>query len=457
MPSWLAELAWTGERLLPRVLLEEEGGRLRRVTELGQAPIPREAQVLSGLTLPGLANVHSHAFHRALRGRCEASERGGRDFWEWRRRMYALAGFLDPGQYFELCRAAMGEMALAGITAVGEFHYLHHQPGGQPYPRPEMEEALVAAAAEAGLRLTLLDTCYLRSGFDATPLEGAALRFTDLDAGSWVRRADRFTEGSRLRRGAAIHSVRAVDQAAMKVVAGWATERGAPLHLHLSEQPEENSACLRATGLTPTELVDSCGVLGPQTTAVHAIHLTPSDISRLGETATRICVCPTTERDLGDGVCPADELQAAGSPLCLGSDSNAVVDLFEEARAIELDRRLVTGHRGWLSSEELLRAATSQGMAALGWEAGELRPGGLADFTTLELSSPRLAGAGLTDLLPRIVFGAGAADVRSVVVEGVEVVRDGRHLRLGSVAEKLEMILEALEPAWRKALEELPS
>jgi formiminoglutamate deiminase len=243
----------------------------------------------------------------------------------------------------------------------------------------------------------------------------------------------------------------------MKVVAGWATERGAPLHLHLSEQPEENSACLRATGLTPTELVDSCGVLGPQTTAVHAIHLTPSDISRLGETATRICVCPTTERDLGDGVCPADELQAAGSPLCLGSDSNAVVDLFEEARAIELDRRLVTGHRGWLSSEELLRAATSQGMAALGWEAGGLRPGGLADFTTLELSSPRLAGAGLTDLLPRIVFGAGAADVRSVVVEGVEVVREGRHLRLGSVAEKLETILEALEPAWRKALEELPS
>jgi len=457
MALWLAELAWTGDRLRPRVLLEEKAGRLRQVEGLGDAPIPPGAKVLSGLTLPGLANVHSHAFHRALRGRCQAPERGGRDFWEWRRRMYALASFLQPAQYFELCRATMGEMALAGITAVGEFHYLHHQPGGQPYQKPEMEEALVAAAAEAGLRLTLLDTCYLRAGFEGAPLAGAALRFTDREAGAWARRADRLAESDKVRRGAAIHSVRAVDQATMRAVAEWARERKAPLHLHLSEQPAENAACMAATGLTPTELLDSCAVLGPQTTAVHAIHLTPGDISRLGETGTRICVCPTTERDLGDGVCPADQLQAAGSPLCLGSDSNALVDLFEEARAIELDRRLVTGHRGWLSSEDLLQATTSQGMAALGWEAGELRPGCLADFTTLELSSPRLAGAGLADLVSRVVFGAGAADVRSVVVGGEEVVRDGQHLRLGSVAEKLENVLAALEPAWREASAGLPS
>jgi formiminoglutamate deiminase len=452
MTAWLAELAWIGDRLLPRVLLEEEGGRLRRVEELGHAQIPEGAKVLSGLTLPGLVNVHSHAFHRALRGRCQAPGQSGKDFWGWRRWMYALASFLEPDQYFELSRATMGEMTLAGITAVGEFHYLHHQPGGQPYRRPEMEEALVAAAEEAGLRLTLLDTCYLRSGFDGSPLGSAALRFTDGEADAWARRVDRLAESSRVRRGAAIHSVRAVDQDAMRVVAEWAFERRAPLHLHLSEQLEENAACLQATGLTPTELVDSCGALGAQTTAVHAIHLTRSDIARLGETGTRICVCPTTERDLGDGVCPADELQAAGSPICLGSDSNALVDLFEEARAIELDRRLVTGHRGWLSSEDLLKASTSQGAAALGWDAGELRTGCLADFTTLELSSPRLAGAGLADLLPRVVFGASAADVRSVIVGGEEVVRDGRHLRLGSVAEKLESVLEALEPAWSEAL-----
>jgi len=453
MSLWLAELAWTGERLLPRLLLEEEAGLLRRVEELGEAQAPPGARVLSGLTLPGLANVHSHAFHRALRGRCQAPDQGGNDFWEWRRQMYALASFLEPDQYFELSRATMAEMTLAGITAVGEFHYLHHQPGGRPYQRPEMEDALVAAATESGLRLTLLDTCYLRSGFDGEPLAGAALRFTDEDAKAWARRSDRLADGAQVRRGAAIHSVRAVDQASMRVVAGWAAERQAPLHLHLSEQPAENAACLKSTGLTPTELVDACEVLGARTTAVHAIHLTKSDIARLGETGTRICVCPTTERDLADGVCPADELQAAGSPLCVGSDSNGIVDLFEEARAIELDRRLVTGRRGWLSSGDLLQATTAQGMAALGWEAGALRPGLLADFTSLELSTPRLAGAGLADLLPRVVFGASAADVHSVVVGGDQVVRDGRHLRLGSVAEKLAKVLAELEPAWRKALD----
>jgi formiminoglutamate deiminase len=452
MSLWLAERAWTGSRLENRLLLEEEGGTLTRTEALGTSPVPPGAKVLSGLTLPGLANVHSHSFHRALRGRCELPEEGGSDFWGWRRRMYALASFLTPEQYFELTRAAMGEMALAGITAVGEFHYLHHQPSGQPYHGPEMEDAVVAAASEAGLRLTLLDTCYLRSGFDGAALEGAARRFTDQDALGWVRRVENAEEGPKLHRGAAIHSVRAVDPVSMKVVAAWAAERGAPLHLHLSEQPEENSACLAATGQTPTELLDTCGVLGARTTAVHAIHVTADDVTRLGRTGTKVCVCPTTERDLGDGVCRADELLAAGSALCLGSDSNALVDLFEEARAVELDRRLATGRRGWLRPEELIRAATAEGMAALGWSAGELKPGQLADFTTLDPASARLAGAGPADVLPRLVFGASAADVLTVVVGGEEIVRDGRHLRLGSVAEKLENVLVALEPTWRQAL-----
>jgi formiminoglutamate deiminase len=453
MPSWLAELAWTGERLERRLLLEEEGGRLRRVEPLGKASVPAGTRVLSGLTLPGLANVHSHSFHRALRGRTEEPRGGGADFWGWRERMYALAGLLSPDQYFELSRAAMGEMALAGMTAVGEFHYLHHQPEGQPYSGPAMEEALVAAAEEAGIRLTLLDACYLRAGFDGAPLEGATQRFSDLDAAGWARRAERLPERPWLRLGAAIHSVRAVEPAAMRLVAAWATDRGAPLHFHLSEQPAENRACLEATGQTPTQLLESCGALSPDATAVHAIHLTPEDIRRLGAFETRVCVCPTTERDLGDGVCPADALADAGSPLCLGSDSNAVVDLFEEARAVELDLRLVSGRRGRLSAEVLLAAATSQGMAALGWEAGALRPGLLADFITLDLGSPRLAGAGLADLAQRVVFGASASEVRRVVVGGREVVRDGRHLRLGSVAERLTTNLEGLEPQWGAALE----
>ncbi|HEY6538568.1 MAG TPA: formimidoylglutamate deiminase [Candidatus Dormibacteraeota bacterium] len=451
MSLFLAELAWTGTQLVPRVLLESEGGRLTRAEGLGMVPVPQGARVLSGLTLPGLANAHSHAFHRALRGRCQTPDRGGRDFWEWRQLMYSLAGFLAPDQYFELCRATLAEMVLAGITAVGEFHYLHHRPGGRPYARPEMEEALVAAAGEAGLRLTLLDTCYLQGGLGGEPLDQSALRFADEDASAWSRRADLTPDSDRVRLGAAIHSVRAVSQDAMRVVSAWAADRSAPLHLHLSEQTAENSACLAATGLSPTGLAAACGVLGPATTAVHAIHLTGDDIAQLGETGTRICVCPTTERDLGDGVCPAAELQLAGSPLTVGSDSNAVVDLFEEARAVELNLRLISGRRGQLSPETLLRAATAEGMAGLGWDAGDLSVGHLADFITLQPSSTRLAGASDQDLLARVVFGATAADVHSVVIGGVEVVRDGRHLRLGSVAEKLELILERIEPGWSAA------
>jgi formiminoglutamate deiminase len=456
MPSWLAELAWTGERLERRLLLEEREGRLRRVEPLGEASAPAGTKVLPGLTLPGLANVHSHSFQRALRGRTEEPRRGGADFWGWRDRMYTLAGLLSPEQYFELSRAAMGEMALAGMTVVGEFHYLHHQPQGQPYLGLAMEEALAAAAEEAGIRLTLLDTCYLRAELDSSPLEGAARRFSDLDAAGWARRAGQLPEHPWVRLGAAIHSVRAVEPEAMRLVTAWAADRHAPLHFHLSEQPAENRACLEATGQTPTQLLDSCGALSPDATAVHAIHLTPEDISRLGASETRVCVCPTTERDLGDGVCPADELEDAGSQLCLGSDSNAVVDLFEEARAVELDLRLVSGRRGRLSAEALLAAATSQGAAALGWEAGALRPGLLADFISLDLDSPRLAGASLADLVQRVVFGASASEVRSVVVGGEEVVRDGHHLRLGSVAERLTTSLEGLEPRWRAALAEGP-
>ncbi len=442
MPGWLAELAWTGSGLQRRVLIEAAGDRLKTVAPLGQAPVPPGVQVLPGLTIPGLANAHSHAFHRALRGRTEGATAQG-DFWAWRRQMLALAASLGPHSYFELARATFGEMALAGITAVGEFHYLHHGPDGDPYPAAEMESALARAAAQAGVRLTLLDTCYLRGGFDS-PLEGPARRFGDGDAVSWARRAERLEETPTVRLGAAIHSVRAVDATAIRQVGAWARERGAPLHLHLSEQPAENEACLRATGMTPTELLRECGALTPATTAVHAIHLSDSDIARLGEAGTRVCVCPTTERDLGDGVCPADRLLEAGAGLCFGSDSQAVVDLLEEARAVELNLRLVQGRRGLIEPATLLRAATQGGMAALGWDGGQLVPGQLADFASFDLSTPRLAGATSGDPVSQLAFAGTPADVRWVVMGGQVVVAEGRHLRLGDVAQELERVLAGL-------------
>ena len=197
----------------------------------------------------------------------------------------------------------------------------------------------MAAAAQAGIRITLLDTCYLTSGVDGAALTGPQRRFGDGDAQRWAQRAADFTPyGAHARVGAAVHSVRAVPAGQLPVVADWAAERAAPLHLHLSEQPAENEACRAAYGRTPTALLADAGLLGPRTTAVHATHLTGADVRLLGGSGTGVCFCPTTERDLADGIGPAPELAAAGSPLSLGSDSHAVIDPFEEARALERQR-----------------------------------------------------------------------------------------------------------------------
>ncbi|HET9291311.1 MAG TPA: formimidoylglutamate deiminase, partial [Actinomycetes bacterium] len=292
--------------------------------------------------------------------------------------------------------------------------------------------------------LTLIDTCYLRAGLDGRPLEGAQVRFGDGDAQAWAERAGAVAERPGLRVAAGVHSVRAVDEASMATVAAWAGERDAPLHLHLSEQRAENEACVAATGRTPAALASSAGVLGPRTTAVHAIHLTGDDVALLGATGTAVCLCPTTERDLADGIGPALALADAGSPLCLGSDSHAVVDLFEEARAVELDERLASGRRGNHRPADLLAAATEAGMAALGWDAGRLAPGHLADLVTVTLDSVRLAGTRPAEAVDHLVFAATAADVTSVVVSGRQIVADGRHLLVGDVPAALDRAIAAL-------------
>ncbi|WP_343244127.1 formimidoylglutamate deiminase, partial [Streptomyces sp. SID7958] len=360
---WL-EHAWLGDRVEPGVTAEVRDGVFTAVVPGVTAP-PPGAEVLRGLTLPGLANAHSHAFHRALRGTVQV---GSGTFWTWREVMYSVADRLTPDTYHRLARAVYAEMALAGITAVGEFHYLHHAPGGTPYADPNaMGEALIAAAAEAGIRITLLDTCYLSAGFGQPP-NHHQLRFSDGTADAWADRVSRLTAPDHARIGAAVHSVRAVPAAQLPTVAGWAEERRAPLHVHLSEQTAENDACREAHGRTPARLLADHGVLGPRTTGVHNTHLTGEDIALIGGSGTGTCMCPTTERDLADGIGPAAALQSKGSPLCLGSDSHAVVDLLEEARAMELNERLRTRTRGHWTANALLRAATADGHAALGWD-----------------------------------------------------------------------------------------
>ncbi|WJY31934.1 formimidoylglutamate deiminase [Streptomyces sp. P9-2B-1] len=438
---WMSH-AWLGTHVEPGVLLEVSGGRVAGVRTGVDTP-PPGATALHGLTVPGLANTHSHAFHRALRSTVQV---GSGTFWTWRETMYRTASRLTPDTYYDLARATYAEMALAGITAVGEFHYLHHSPGGTPYDNPNaMGEALIAAAAEAGIRITLLDTAYLAAGFGEKPNRHQT-RFSDGTADAWAERASLLQgDDDLVVIGAAIHSVRAVPAEQLATVARWARERSVPLHVHLSEQTAENDACLAAHGRTPTRLLADHGVLGPATTGIHNTHPTPEDIELLGASRTGTCMCPTTERDLADGIGPAEALQRAGSPLSLGSDSHAVIDLFEEARAMELNERLRTHVRGHWTASALLRAASADGHAALGRpDGGTLEPGAPADLTTVALDSVRTAGP-----VPRLgaeaaVFAATAADVRHTVVAGRHIVRDGRHTRIEDVPGALASAVAAL-------------
>jgi cytosine/adenosine deaminase-related metal-dependent hydrolase len=448
---WL-ERAWLGDgTVADQVLVTVEDGRFSRV-EAGVGAPPAYAQRLLGLSVPGLANCHSHAFHRALRGR---THEGRGTFWSWREQMYAVAAMLDPDSYYELARATYREMALAGVTSVGEFHYLHHGPDGTPYADPNaMGRALLQAARDAGVRIALLDTCYLAAGIGKPP-EGVQVRFSDGTADAWAERVAQLataptppvtprtarrpvtsfakhaenppqSDGSPVLGegvvvvGGAVHSVRAVPREQLTAIAAWAEQNHAPLHVHLSEQVAENEACLAAYAMTPTEVLADAGVLGERTTAVHATHLTDRDVSLLGGSGTTACFCPTTERDLADGIGPSRRLHDSGSPLTLGSDGQAVIDLFEEMRAVELDARLATQERGHWSADELLRAGTYAGHRSLGFEdTGRIQVGCRADLVTLDTRSVRTAGTGAG--AATAVFAASATDVTQVVRDGVVI------------------------------------
>ncbi|WP_374058085.1 formimidoylglutamate deiminase [Marinitenerispora sediminis] len=444
---WCAwALTGDGASAVPGTVVEVAGGR---ITAVGAAAEPPPgAERLPGLAIPGLANAHSHAFHRALRGR--TGERGG-SFWTWRDRMYQVADRLDPDSYRRLARGVYAEMALAGITCVGEFHYLHHGPGGVPYQdRNAMGAALVAAAADAGVRITLLDTCYLSGGLAADgrhlPLTGPQLRFGDGDVDAWARRvADFRPHGGHARTGAAVHSVRAVPADAIRRLADTVRspdER--PVHVHLSEQPAENAACRAAYGRTPAQLLADAGLLErARPTLVHATHLTAEDAALITGAAARVCLCPTTEADLADGCPPLDLLD--GTELVLGSDGHSTIDMFAEARGVEAHERLRTGRRGHVPAGRLLGALHRPGHAALGWpDAGAIAPGARADLVVLDLDSVRLAGLDPARAADGVVAAATAADVRHVMADGRWIVRDGRHQAIPDAGARLDAEIRAL-------------
>lgn len=396
------------------------------------------------IVLPGLATAHSHAFQRALRGRTQRRGSGGASFWSWRGLMYDLASKLDPERIYALSRMAYAELAMAGVTAVGEFHYVHHDRDGTPYDRRTvLAEAVVRAARDAGLRITLLRVLYHRGG-PGMPVEEGQRRFCDgrvEDAlGDVESLAALFHDDPCVAVGVAPHSVRAVPRGWIGEAATLARARRMPLHMHVSEQRREVVECQGEHGLRPVQMLDADGVLDDRFVAVHATHLTGDEIGALGRARSFVCVCRTTERDLGDGLCEASALLGAGARLCTGVDSHAISDPFEEARAVELDDRSRAEERHVAAeAPELLRAATAGGYAAIGMEgmAGE-------DRVVLDARDPSLAGAEDALLDDAVVFGASPRAVMEVEVAGETIVRDGVHRDW-----------DAIRVAWERTLAEM--
>lgn len=378
--------------------------------------------------LPGFVNAHSHVFQRALRGHTHRPLSKQDTFWTWRRAMYAEAGRLDPDLLYASALRTYREMLAAGYTTVGEFHYVHHQPDGRPYANPNaMSEAVLQAGREAGIRVVLLMTAYAQSGFHQPPEEGQR-RFCDVSVEAYLERVEALRV-SGVPVGVAPHSVRAVPEDWFRAIAEYSRVYGLPLHVHADEQVAEIEQTRVAYGCTPIELLERCGALHEHTTVVHATHANAAEIELLAQRGSTVCVCPTTEGDLGDGIAPYAELLAAGIPLAIGADSNTRLDPIEELRWAEYSARMRYQRRRVLVADELaspgpllLTAGTSAGARALGLPSGELAIGQPADFIAINLQHPSLSGWTSDDLLDVLFFGASAEVITGTWVQGHRII-----------------------------------
>ena len=431
----MPDLIYTGERFQSGLaMFADATGRITRFS--GEPADLTKALRFSGRAiLPGLVNGHSHAFQRVLRGRTEHGSASARhSFWTWRESMYHAANRLSPEGLYHASRMAFLEMLLTGITTVGEFHYVHHAPGGTPYAdRNEMAWQVLRAARDAGLRIALLRTAYARSGWNK-PAEPGQTRFltprvenfiADTEALRAAIARTEYAEWAWV--GVAPHSLRAVPLDYVRDVAAYARAQRMPIHMHVSEQPADVEACLRECGMRSVELLDHHGFLDSRFTAVHAIHVTGSEISELSRAGAMVCACTTTERNLGDGTAPADQFLDAGVRVSLGSDSNVQINLLEDARSLEYHLRILKLERALLPAKHLFACATAAGAASLGAPGGILEVGRPADFFTVALDDPSIAGADADSLLSHVVFSAERTAVRDVAVAGKFVVRDGHH------------------------------
>ena len=410
--------------------------------------------------LPGLINAHSHAFQRVIRGRTEYRTANTKDsFWTWREMMYSAAARLTPEDVYDASRMAFLEMALSGITAVGEFHYLHHAPDGTPYDDPNLlAKEVVRAARDVGLRIALLRVAYARSGFE-TQTNPQQARFIESDPETYLKHVEQLqndlatSEGDAWV-GLAPHSVRAVPLDYLRRIVAFADERRMVVHMHVAEQQAEVSACIAEYGRSPVALLGTEGLLSERFTGVHVIHVTPKAVGMLASSGATVCACPTTERNLGDGVVPADEFFKQGVPIALGSDSHIEIDLLEDARELEYHLRLQRMERAVLAGPDdearsalasrLFDCATINGARSIGGSSGTLEPGYAADFFTVDLDDPSIAGASSEDLLSSIVFSLSRTAVKDVVVGGKRIVEDGRHAQQEEIVERFKRLQKKL-------------
>ncbi|NYZ11227.1 formimidoylglutamate deiminase [Azospirillum sp. RWY-5-1] len=437
MTAFFAETAWLPGGWARDVRLEVDGGgTLTAVTPGGD---PAGAERLRGPVIPGMPNLHSHAFQRAMAGLTERAG-GGDSFWTWRSVMYGFLDRLGPEELEAVATQLYIEMLKAGYTAVAEFHYVHHDPAGAAYADPaELSLRVVAAARRAGIRLTHLPVLYAHSGFggaDPTPGQRRFINGVDGLMRIWDRVAAAGAGDPRLRFGLAPHSLRAVtpEELADAVAALDARDPTAPVHIHIAEQVKEVEDCVAWSGRRPVEWLLDHANLSARWCLVHATHLTDSETRRLAASGAIAGLCPTTEANLGDGIFPAVDYLAAGGRFGVGSDSHVSVSPVEELRLLEYGQRLVHRSRAALGDpaapsvgERLWRLAADGGAAALGIRAGRLEAGCRADLVVLDPDSPVLGGRPADRMLDSLVFAGNVPAVRDVTVGGAWVVRDGRH------------------------------
>jgi formimidoylglutamate deiminase len=386
-----------------------------RVVEVGSVT---DGERLHGKALsPGFVNDHSHAFQRGLRGKVERlnPELPHDDFWTWRQQMYSLAEDLDPDSVRHISERCFREMLAAGYTGVTEFHYVHHRPDGSPYEDPNaLAKAIAEAAESAGIRLLLLPVAYGRGGVP---------RFRDPSPDDFLRRVEAllgWAEGRPLVEvGAAAHSVRAVSRGWLEELGRYARAHRMPLHVHADEQPREVSECEKEHGVRPVELLAETGFLDPATTIVHATHANERELDLLAEYGSGVCVCPTTEGNLGDGFLPAEGVLERGIQLSVGSDQHVRLDPLEELRELETNARRLSGRRNVLISPK--EDSPTPYLLRTGWQRESIDSGALADLVEVDLNHPQLADVDPEYLPSALVFGAGSVVVSGVWVAGSRV------------------------------------